>query len=135
MYVCYLKQWDCLDSSPQEKNWLEREFQELIPGHFSTEHLGSWEKASEEADQFYGGGRWNTTVGKWRSGRMGEGGAIGISQKIKVNSHLEWEILANIWSAGENDPTSYLEERAFYGEGGARSNSFEVGVCLASSGT
>lgn len=31
-----------------EQSWLEREeFQELIPGHPSTEHLGRWEKASE----------------------------------------------------------------------------------------
>ena len=66
---------------------------------------------------------------------MGEGGAMGISQKIKVNSHLEWEILANIWSVGENDPTSYLEERAFNGAGGAKSNCFEADGCLASSGS
>lgn len=31
-----------------EQSWLEREeFQELIPGHSSTEHLGRREKASE----------------------------------------------------------------------------------------
>lgn len=118
-----------------EQSWLEREeFQELIPGHPSTEHLGRWEKASEGGWSILSGRKMKHHSREMEIRQNGRGWDYK-NKSENNNSHLEWEILANIWSAGENNPTSYLEERAFYGERGARSNSFEVGVCLASSGT